>query len=595
MCTDDALTGNGVYLHCDFDFYGQKPFYTTHPAGAVMLDCDFHLHGASGNAYFCKAPGPLTLIDCRFHSETPVKVGWTPYPTPWMRCYQSNVTLNGQPLFVGEEHPENTVDISRLPLLGVYKSDEGYHVDELLAGDDGWCPMGEGQVCETFGKSKNTSLSITPRESEAHAMESPVVLRVNAFRHGGYVGKEVGKVEWKVLEDVKESVRSEDKGDGTCSVVSIYDGDTPLPVTVMAVTEEGLQAAAKVTLHAVPLLPPFLIEKPRITLKDGLATLHYYLPDDTHGDFSDVTWYVADDKKGKGAIPVAVTTGKPLCEYRLKGGEAGKVLMARVRLRQARSGYGDPIDVVYGKVGKKQVVMERRLETDFHDFPCQWQPLVKEGFWTVDGFKPADTEEFPWSFNPSRPMWEYGEGFNGAVGKGLLQAQRGARMMFTPIERTYGDMEVALDVDPTKTAGQGFGSATGQYMDVCIKFDNRTLTGYALRIIRTTKYSKAVDFQLIRYDNGVTTPIGEPVSATCYRTGCHINIKCSGNVLSARVVTDTQLPVPEDPALKTEVNLSATVTPNNFGGFCLQHTGSCGESTTILHHLVIEWGQNAGF
>ncbi|MBR6182451.1 MAG: hypothetical protein IKQ77_14740 [Prevotella sp.] len=594
-CTDDALTGNGVYLHCDFDFYGQKPFYTTHPAGAVMLDCDFHLHGASGNAYFCKAPGPLTLIDCRFHSETPVKVGWTPYPTPWMRCYQSNVTFNGQPLFVGEEHPENTVDISHLPLLGVYKSDEGYHVDELLAGDDGWCPMGEGQVGEAFGKSKNTTLSITPRESESHAMESPVVLRVNAFRHGGYAGKEVGKVEWKVLEDVKESVRLEDNGDGTCSVVSIYDGDTPLPVTVMAVTEEGLQAAAKVTLHAVPLLPPFLIEKPRITMKDGLATLHYYLPDDTHGDFSDVTWYVADDKKGKGAIPVAVTTGKPLCEYRLKGGEAGKVLMARVRLRQARSGYGDPIDVVYGKVGKKQVVMERRLETDFHDFPCQWQPLVKEGFWTVDGFKPADTEEFPWSFNPSRPMWEYGEGFNGAVGKGLLQAQRGARMMFTPIERTYGDMEVALDVDPTKTAGQGFGSATGQYMDVCIKFDNRTLTGYALRIIRTTKYSKAVDFQLIRYDNGVTTPIGEPVSATCYRTGCHINIKCSGNVLSARVVTDTQLPVPEDPALKTEVNLSATVTPNNFGGFCLQHTGSCGESTTILHHLVIEWGQNAGF
>ena len=167
--------------------------------------------------------------------------------------------------------------------------------------------------------------------------------------------------------------------------------------------------------------------------------------------------------------------------------------------------------------------------------------------------------------------------------------------MFTPIERTYGDMEVTLDVDPTKTAGQGFGSATGQYMDVCIKFDNHTLTGYALRIIRTTKYSKAVDFQLIRYDNGVTTPIGEPVSATCYRTGCHINVKCTGNVLSARVVTDTPLPAPDDPALKTEVNLSATVTPNNFGGFCLQHTGSCGESTTMLHHLVIEWDQNAGF
>ena len=46
-------------------------------------------------------------------------------------------------------------------------------------------------------------------------------------------------------------------------------------------------------------------------------------------------------------------------------------------------------------------------------------------------------------------------------------------------------MSLTLNVDPTKTAGQGFGSATGQYMDVCLKFDTRSLTGYGLRIIRT--------------------------------------------------------------------------------------------------------------
>ena len=80
-------------------------------------------------------------------------------------------------------------------------------------------------------------------------------------------------------------------------------------------------------------------------------------------------------------------------------------------------------------------------------------------------------------------------------------------MMYTPIAGKYGNMEVALDVDPTKTAGQGFGSATGQYMDVCLKFDTRTLTGYALRIIRTTKYAKAVDFLLVRYDHGAITPL----------------------------------------------------------------------------------------
>ena len=62
-CTDDALTGNGVYLHCDFEFYGQKPFYTTRQTGAVMLDCDFHLMSDNTQSYFCKASGPFGACD----------------------------------------------------------------------------------------------------------------------------------------------------------------------------------------------------------------------------------------------------------------------------------------------------------------------------------------------------------------------------------------------------------------------------------------------------------------------------------------------------------------------------------------------------
>lgn len=57
-----------------------------------------------------------------------------------------------------------------------------------------------------------------------------------------------------------------------------------------------------------------------------------------------------------------------------------------------------------------------------------------------------------------------------------------------------------------------------------IKFDTRTLTGYALRIIRTTKYSNAVDFILMKYENGVAEAISQPVSSTCYRTDCTITL-----------------------------------------------------------------------
>ena len=126
-------------------------------------------------------------------------------------------------------------------------------------------------------------------------------------------------------------------------------------------------------------------------------------------------------------------------------------------------------------------------------------------------------------------------------------------------------------------------------MDVCLKFDTRTLTGYGLRIIRTTKYAKAVDFLLVGYDHGKTTPLTAPVSAVCYRTGCHIRLTYADGQLTARVTTDTPLTRPDDPALQTEVALTAAVPDNGAGGFCLQHTGSCGESTTMLHRLRIAW------
>ena len=163
-------------------------------------------------------------------------------------------------------------------------------------------------------------------------------------------------------------------------------------------------------------------------------------------------------------------------------------------------------------------------------------------------------------------------------------------MLYTPLPRTYGDMDITLCVDPSKTAGQGFGSATGQYLDLYIKFDTETLTGYALRIIRTTKYSNAVDFLLVRYDKGVMTPVSAPVSSVCYRTGCTISLSASGNRLKAHAETTTPLPdTSADPNLKPSVDLEAEITPNSFGGTGIQHTGSCGEGATMLHRLRVEW------
>jgi hypothetical protein len=58
--------------------------------------------------------------------------------------------------------------------------------------------------------------------------------------------------------------------------------------------------------------------------------------------------------------------------------------------------------------------------------------------------------------------------------------------------------------------------------------------------------------------------------------------------MTAHVTTKT--PQPAGSTLPHEVSLSADVTPNSYGGIHIQHTGSSGgESTTMLHHLKVEW------
>ena len=584
-CTDDALTGNGVYLHCDFDFYGQKPFYTTRQTGAVMLDCDFYLRSENDRSYFCKASGPLTLVDCRFHAEKPVYIGWTAYPAPWLRCYYSNVTLNGEPYLIESEHPETSVCIDDLPLIEAYKTAKGYNIAGLLAGEDGWNPL----LQPINGMAKPTSLTVMPHEVNGHGGEGEWTLTATVRYHGGNQATQQRLI-WTVRKDDEKYVQIKEKQNGELLITSDYDDDETLHIPVTATSQDGLQGAAIIHLEGKRLPAPSLAGKPKIHIKNKTAHLDYHLLPDNHGDLSDITWYVAETPDFSRAVPVAASHGSPVRDYFIQEGDVGKYLMATIRPCHARCPMGEPINVVCRqRIKQHHAISQEEYKTDFHDFYCGWQPLVCEGCWTVDGFKPSDTAEYSWSFDSSKPMWKYGEGFNGAVGHGLLQAQRGARIMYTPIVGEYGNMEVALDVDPTKTAGQGFGSATGQYMDVCIKFDTRTLTGYALRIIRTTKYAKAVDFLLVRYDHGTITPLTDPVSAICYRTGCHIRLNYTDGQLTAHVTTDTPLPKPDDPVLEREVNLSASVAPSVDGGFAIQHTGSCGESTTMLHQLHIKW------
>ena len=532
-CTDDALNGNATYRHCTIDLYGQKPFWSTYGQGALFINCDFTVKGHNREMYFMKQGGPLTLIDCRYHAPSDsIYIGWTAYPQPWLRCYQKNFTLNGKPYLIGHRQPQNTLQPDGLtdrlaapPFLSINRHDAS-----LLTGTD--------------------TLVLTTSEP----------------------------AQWRVEPGYEHFVALSLNDGRSVTVVPTNNSDETARFCIIAATTDGREAACYAEVRPALLPPPAFDSRPRLKLTaDGVAMLDYKLQCREALDESTITWYRDD-------IPQATTHGRPARSFVIDDTYKDHVVKAVLLPRQRNGEAGQPVTV---QAVVKKAPRRRRLDTDFSRFYCGWQPVVAEGLWTSDGYKPSDTDDYDWKFNAGQPMWEYGLGYNGAVGYGLLQAQRGARLMYTPSAQAYGDMALTLQVDPTKTAGQGFGSATGQYMDVCLKFDTGTLTGYGLRIIRTTKHAKAVDFLLVEYDHGRVAPLTAPVSATCYRTGCTIRLTARGNRLSAQVTTTT--PPPGDSTLPHEVELNSLMKPSVFGGVHIQHTGSCGESTTMLHRLAVEW------
>lgn len=213
------------------------------------------------------------------------------------------------------------------------------------------------------------------------------------------------------------------------------------------------------------------------------------------------------------------------------------------------------------------------------------QPEIIPGTWTIDCYKPSDTRDYSWQPDNSRSAWGYAEGQDGAEGQwGMVQLQRGARMMFTPRnERAQVDRQsCVVTLDPCKSAGQGFGSATGQYLDICIKFDTRTLTGYGLRFIRTPEYDKAVEVWLVEYQNGEITRLGTPGRCDLFKAGCQVTLQAEGNLLTAEITNTNH------PELPTQ-RLSATMPhPNPFGGFHLQHTGTVGAGATVVRSITLK-------
>lgn len=608
--TDDALNANAVYVGCDFDFYGNRPLYSSYGTGSTFLGCTFNCKilnvEAEPTQFFTKEGGTITAVDCVYNSNlsVPISIGWTKTPSTSLKCYQSNIIHNGQSITIGGEGAKETVDMTGKSVLDAYKVVSGgktyYNTYNLLKGSDDWDPLGVKDVIKAAGQDTvATQLSITSDVTEIESGKETASIggTVNYF-YG--TNDTTQKITYSVSDEDKAYVKLTDNGDGTCKVEGTNNDDAARKVIINASTESGLEAAVGITVKPSKIEAPAFTKAPVIT-NDGQGSLKvdYSLDLGSREDMSAVSWYRCTDAEGSNPILVAVTRNdSPEYTYKLTAGDVGYYIMAKVESKNIRSDYGTPVNTVYDKAIGVKDVRSKNFATDFSNFPNVKQSEIKAGFWTVDYNRPADTESFgSWQGADTEEPWKYGTTGNGCVGAGLYEGTQGARLMYTPVEGTYGDMSLKLVVDPAKTAGQGFGSA-GQYMDVLLKFDTSTLTGYGLRIVRTKASSNAVTFVLVKYDNGTVTEISDEVIASCYATGCTISLKVEGNKLTAHVETPTeQLADQAAKGYPHVVDLTADIAANSFGGVAIQHTGTTGaggwQNTTMLHNLDITWeGEN---
>ena len=525
-CTDDALEGAAIYNKCHLDFYSNKPFWATPDCGPVFLDCQIDCHVADAIQYFIKTNGPLTLIRTELRQvdgkDLVVLPCFGPNDAP---CYYSDVTLNGKPL-----HIPGAIDITDMRVYGGLSS-----IDNLLHG--------------------------------------PYPTYIKIIPVGGDVIKE--------NEDSKTL-----QFKYYCWNGELADQRLSANLLVTAALPAGIRGHTRLTVDAHLRPAPQFTEMPTLKLNKaaGSLHLHYLLPTDTH-ETSQICWYRYKNADGSDAIPIHLEWEPTDKYYHLTPGDIGYRIKAVVTPKFLGSHVGEPTTAVFSDVIKANMVLEKGEEskyvTDFHDIPVMYQPIIQDGAWTFDSYKPLDTQTFFWTPVPER-CWYYGLGVNGAADSlGLLQGTRGARCFYMPARKKCTDMEANISVIPAKNKGQGFGSATGQYMDIGIKFDPHTLTGYALRIQRSAKFDNQCAFFLVEYKNGKVTPLNEPQYSSCYRGNVEIAIAIKGSILTARIGNGNR---------QQDVTLAATgINNTNLKGFYIQHTGTTGPSASLIKQVKLSW------
>jgi len=624
---------NSIYIGCSLELYN------VNFSAGKFFDCDIYFTPFTNNyrgkeTYkfgFVDGPGNgLVCVDTRFHRSTelvnagiPVEISWDSMPqTNTTRSYQYNVTLDGKPYVIQEyATPGATVVMTEgSELLKAYKlvynGERYYNVPNILSGVDPFnytdaikaAAVAEGKAENYYLNIPMTAtLTLDPASSAMiRSSQTESVLNYSILPANYAMSTTLGTWTFTTKDpSMSQYISTTDNKNGTLTVSGSNDTQDDVNVIIVAKNTLGIEAAFELTVEPLYIEAPEFVREPTIIKpENGSVKLAYELDLSGIKDESLITWYRCKDTNCSDALKVAVTrSGNPEIAYALSGGDVGYYLMAIIQPKHKRCDPGEPKTVYSSFLVIAADVKINKIDTDFHNLPTDPQPLILPGTWTLDGYFSPDCYDEAKNppiprYTPEADSWKYAAGQSGAKGyMGLEQTNRGARLFYTPVGSNFGDMSVRALFAPKKTSGQGFGSATDQFLDVFIKFDLAAMSGYALRIERlnTTEITglgyngdgatAGCAFSLIKYDDGKATLLTSKLMSSAFNTECLVEMKVIDGRLLASVTSTAESRSGDLYDFLREVNLDAEIDENGFGGTGMLFTGTVGGNAV----QVLRW------
>jgi VCBS repeat-containing protein len=642
--------GQSTYIGCTLEFYG-----TNFSGGRNYFNCDIYLkpsmagvRGRSTHRFgFVDGTGAGGVaVDTRFHRSQEMidagvtaEVSWDRVPqSPLTRGYQHNVTMDGKPYVIQEAAtPGATIVLpANSDLLKAFKVTHGgqsyYNVPNVSAGTDPfvYTPAIKAAAVAA-GKNENFYLSI-PTSAALRPTGAPA-----PFGRGGGIGGNAGPIttirsgqttanltvsvtpaahassaalgKWHYTASNPSVVEITPGANNSITVAGKNSTAAPVEVIITAKNDLAIEACARVKVEPAFVAPPTFAQAPVITPPaEGRVTLRYALNlgSNLRTDESLITWYRCTDAQGANPLKVAVSRrSKPEIAYTLSEGDVGSYLMATIQPKHSVSEAGPTQTVYSSSAVTKGDVKVHVIDTDFQNLPTDSQPRILPATWTLDGATAPETgrNNTPgFAANPN--SWTYGPGQAGSIDyHGLYQTARGARLFYTPAGDNHGDMTVRAKFAPNKNTGQGFGSATNQFLDIYIKYDLATRTGYGLRIQRlTTEEIDAIGFKgagavagcaffVVQHKDGVATPVSKKIMSSAFVSECTVELKVKNGRLLASASSTDETRSGDAFDYPREVQFEVPIENNRFGGTGMHFTGTVGVNAVHVTGWRTSWNR----